>query len=69
MTEVCFCGWFGEFEDKVPVMLGEESGALCCPRCGRVDTLDALAPSVRTALIQATRERQIARQLGAGIAA
>jgi hypothetical protein len=69
MTEVCFCGWSGEFEDKEPVLLGNELGALCCPGCGRVDTLDALPPSVRAALLQAARERQAMRRFGIGVAA
>jgi hypothetical protein len=65
MTEVCFCGWFGDFEDKEPVLMNEEIGALRCPQCGRIDVLDALPPAVRAAIIQSA----IARQRGRVIAA
>jgi hypothetical protein len=65
MTEVCFCGWFGDIEDKEPVLVGEELGALRCPKCGRIDVLDALPATARAVIIQSA----IARQRGRSIAA
>jgi hypothetical protein len=65
VTEVCFCGWSGDFEDKELVLVAEGLCGLRCPRCGRIDALDALPPTARTAMIQAAIERQRAASTAA----
>ena len=57
MSEVCFCGWSGEFEDKVLVHVESGGGSLACPRCGRVDALSWLSPAQREALLASARQR------------
>ena len=69
MTEICFCGWSGDMADKVLVMIGEGSGVLCCPQCGRLDTLDWLPLNARIALLHEAQERQVLREILGGVAA
>ena len=68
MCEVCFCGWFGDTEDKVLIHRLDRSTALACPRCGRVDDLSWNPPANREALLNAVRERRILRVIDEGVA-
>ncbi len=39
MKESCFCGRFGEVEDREPVLDAKGRWALRCPGCGHLDRL------------------------------
>ena len=69
MTEVWFCGWFGETADKVPVMTYPDTGSLCCPWCGRVDALEGLPVNARSALLREALQRRILNGIVVGVAA
>jgi hypothetical protein len=69
MSEACFCGWCGEFEDKVLVHVESGGGALACPRCGRIDALACLSPAQREALLASARQRRATAIVTAPVAA
>ena len=56
MREVCFCGWSGDIEDRLPINLSDGNWGLACPNCHQVDPLLWLPEASRhTALIEAVR--------------
>jgi hypothetical protein len=57
--EICFCGWVGEVEDRVPVYVGDGEWGLSCPMCGHLDRLEAWSEAARSwTLAEAARRRE-----------
>jgi hypothetical protein len=61
MYEICFCGWSGDLEDRVPVYAGDDEWALACPHCGHRDRAEWMPAAVRKVVFDAAFQRQ-ARQ-------
>lgn len=61
MREVCFCGWSGDVEDRLPMYLGDGDWGLVCPACSHVDLLLWLPEAARRATLLETVRRQDAR--------
>ena len=63
MSEVCFCGWTGQLEDRAPVYGGAGEQALQCPKCGHLDRLDWLSAAARDRILTAAAQRVHERPL------
>lgn len=61
MREVCFCGWAGDLEDRLPLQLANGDWRLVCPGCGHVDLLLWLPEAARSATLLVAVGRQDAR--------
>ena len=61
MREVCFCGWSGDVEDRLPMYLSDGDWGLVCPACGQVDLLLWLPEAARRATLREAVSRQDAR--------
>jgi hypothetical protein len=56
MREVCFCGWSGDVQDRLPIYLSDGDWGLVCPDCGHIDYLSWLPEAARRAtLLEAER--------------
>jgi hypothetical protein len=60
MYEVCYCGWAGEIEDRIPVRVGNGERALCCPNplCGHLEHLSWLPAGARNHTLDEADARQ-----------
>lgn len=58
--EVCFCGWEGEMEDRVPLYAGDGEWGLACPDCGHLDLLRGWPEAARRwTLAEAARRLEL----------
>ncbi|MDP9375622.1 MAG: hypothetical protein M3Q65_24870, partial [Chloroflexota bacterium] len=64
MREVCFCGWAGDLEDRMPVYAGDGEWGLECPKCRHLDRLHWLPEHIRQRVLDGARQQREGGQTG-----